>query len=89
MSDVCKALEANLKDYMVAHLSHLSLLTSRTHGYLPRRSTLTTLLVTEELFTKWLDEGSAVDLIYLDYSKAVHSIKHRLLLADLHCNKQG
>ncbi len=71
-------LEAILKEKMLAHLSHL--LTSRQHGFLPRRSTLTNLLVAEELITKWLDEGSAVDLIYLDFSKAFDSVNHRLLL---------
>ncbi len=34
----------------------------------------------EELITKWLDEGSAVDLIYPDFSKAFDSVNHRLLL---------
>ncbi len=34
-----------------------------TAWFLPRRSTLTNLLVAEELITNWIDEGSAVDLI--------------------------
>ncbi len=34
----------------------------------------------EEFITKWLEEGSAVDLIYLDFSKAFDSVNHRLLL---------
>ncbi len=51
--------------------------------FLPRRSTLTNLLVAEELITKWLDEGSAVDLIYIDSSKAFDSVNHRLLLVTL------
>ncbi len=37
----------------------------------------------EELIIKWLDEGSAVDLIYLDFSKVFDSVNHRLLLAKL------
>ncbi len=67
-SVVSKVLEAILKKKMLAHLSQFSLFTSRQHGFLPRRSTLTNLLVAEELIAKWLDEGSAVDLIYLDFS---------------------
>ncbi len=76
-------LEAILKEKMLAHLSQFSFLTSRQHGFLPRGSTLTNLLVAEELITKWFDEGSAVDLIYLNFSNAFDSVNHRLLLAKL------
>ncbi len=68
---------------MLAHLSQFSLLKSRQYGFLPRRSTLTNLLVAEELITKWLDEGSAVDLIYLGYYKTFDLVNHRLLLDKL------
>ncbi len=68
---------------MIAYLSRFSLLTSRQHGFLPRRSTLTNLLVTEALITKWLDKGDAVGLIYLDFPKVVDSVNHRLLLDKL------
>ncbi len=68
---------------MLAYLSQFSLLTSRQHGFLPRRSILTNHLVAEELITKWLDDGSAVESIYLDFSKALASVNHRLLLDKL------
>ncbi len=37
----------------------------------------------EELITKWLDKMSAADLINLDFSKALGSVSHRLLLGKL------
>ncbi len=44
-----------------------SILIEKMLAHLSRCSTLNTLLVAEELITKWLDEGSAVDLIFLSY----------------------
>ncbi len=76
-------LEDILKKKMLGHLSQFPVLTSRQHAFLPRRSTLTDLLVAEELITKWFDERSAVDLIYIDSSKAFDSVNHRLLLVKL------
>ncbi len=37
----------------------------------------------EELVTTMSDEGSAVYLIYLEFFKSFHLVKHRLLLAKL------
>ncbi len=79
-SVICKVLEAILNDKLLAHLSQFSLWASRQHGFLPQCSTLTNLLVAEDLITKWLDEGSAVELIYQDFFNAFDSVNHRLLL---------
>ncbi len=56
-----------------------SLLTSRHHGFISETQSLTNLLVTEELVTKWLDEDSAVNLIYLGFSNAFDSADRWLL----------
>ncbi len=84
-SVVCKIREMILKEKLLAHLSQLSLLTTKQHGFLPRRSTLTNLLSAEETVTRWLDEGDTVDIVYLDFAKSFDSVNHRLLLTKLKC----
>ncbi len=82
---VCKILEAILKEKLLSHSSQLSLLTTRQHGFLPRRSTLANLLSAEETVNRWLDEGDTVDIVCLDFAKAFDSVNHRLLLINLKC----
>ncbi len=53
------------------------------HGFLPRRSFLSNLILQEERVTRLLDEGHTVDLVYLDFAKAFDSVNHRFLLAKL------
>ncbi len=47
---------------------------------MPRRSCLTNLIVAEELITGMPDQSEPVDVVYLDISKAVDSVCHRLLV---------
>ncbi len=84
-SVVCKILETILKEKLLSHLSQLSLLTTRQHVFLPRRSTVTNLLSVEEKVTRWFDEGDTVNIVYLGFAKAFDSVNHRLLLTQLKC----
>ncbi len=70
-SVVCKTLETILEEKLMSYLSQLSLLTTRQHGFLRRRSTAANLLSDE------------VDIICLNFAKAFDSVNHRLLLANL------
>ena len=54
-----------------------------------RRSTLTNLLVTLECWTSILEEGSGLDVIYLDYKKAFDTVPHQKLLQKLKALKLG
>ena len=48
-----------------------------------KRSCLTNLLETFEEWTKALDEGYGIDVIYLDYRKAFDSVPHKRLIEKL------
>ncbi len=84
-SVVCKILETILKENLLSHLYQILLLTTRQHGFFPRRSTITNLLSAEEAVIRWLDEGDTVDIVYLGFVKAFDSVNHRLLLIKLKC----
>ena len=52
-------------DFLVKH----KLINTSQHGFLKARSCLTNLLCFFEEITKWVDDGSPVDVIYLDFQK--------------------
>ena len=41
------------------------------------------MLTAFELWTKWIDEGFGVDIVYLDYRKAFDSVDHVKLIEKL------
>ena len=66
-SVICKLLERLIKDHLVDFLVKNKLINPSQHGFLKARSCLTNMLCFLEDVTKWLDEGSPVDIIYLDF----------------------
>ena len=60
-SVICKLLERLIKDHMVDFLVRHKLLNSSQHGF---HSCLTNMLCFLEEITKWINEGSPVDIIY-------------------------
>ena len=70
----------NLMDFLVRY----KLLNSSQHGCLKARSCLTNMLFFGgEEISKWLDERSAVDIIYLDFQKPFDKVPHQRLLLKL------
>ena len=59
------------------------------HGFLKARSRLTNMLCFFEEITKWVDEGSPVDVIHLDFQKTFNKVPHQRLILKLKPHGMG
>ena len=79
---ICKLLERLVIDHMVDFLAWHKLLNPSQHGFLKAS-------FMEEI-TKWIDEGSPVNIIYLDFQKAFDKVpQQRLLKLKAHIIRDG
>ena len=88
-SVICKLLETINRDHMIDFLVKHKLINPSQHGFLKARSCLTNLLCFFEEITKWVDEGSPVDVIYLDFQKAFDKVPHQRLILKLKSHGMG
>ena len=88
-SVTCKVLETIIRDHMMDFLIKHKLINPSQHGFLNARSCLTNLLCFFEEITKWVDGGSPVDVIYLDFQKAFDKVPHQRLILKLKSHGMG
>ena len=88
-SVICKVLETIIRDHMMDFLIKHKLINPSQHGFLKARSCLTNLLCFFEEITKWVDEGSLVDVIYLDFQKAFDKVPHQRPIRKLKSHGMG
>ncbi|CAM4615326.1 unnamed protein product, partial [Caretta caretta] len=82
-SIVCKVLEQILKEKAVKDIEVNSNWDKIQHGCIKDKSCQHNLISFFEKITDFVDKGNAVDLIYLDFSKASDTIPHGKLLIKL------
>jgi hypothetical protein len=82
-SIICKLMESTVRDRLVEHMERNHLFSKKQHGFVPRKNCMTNLLVCMEIWTKILDDGDAIDVIYTDLSIAFDSVPHQRLLKKL------
>ena len=82
-SVICKLLERLIQDHLVNFLVKHTLINPSQHGLLKGRSCLTNMLCFLEDVTKWVDEGSPVDIVYLDLKTSFDKVPHQRLLLKL------
>ena len=82
-SPVVRLFESIVKDEIYDHLNLHHLLCTDQHGFVPGRSCITQMLIAMDYWTKGLEQGIPIDVVYLDFSKAFDSVPHTRLLIKL------
>ena len=65
---------------MVEFLVKHKLINTYQHGFIKARSCLNNLLCFLAEITKWEDDGSPVNVVYLDFQKAFDKVSHQRLI---------
>ena len=76
-------MESIIKDNIQEHLQNNNVIPLEQHGFTPGRSCSTQLLLAINEWTKALDDGYSVDVLYFDFQKAFDSVPHNRLISKL------
>uniref|UniRef100_A0A803TIT8 Reverse transcriptase domain-containing protein n=1 Tax=Anolis carolinensis TaxID=28377 RepID=A0A803TIT8_ANOCA len=79
MSIPGKILEKIIKEVVCKHLETNAVIANSQHGFTKNKSCQTNLISFFDRVTSWVDTGNAVDVAYLDFSKAFDKVPHDLL----------
>lgn len=75
-----KLLEQVIKQHVCQHLDENAVINQSQHGFVTNKSCQTNLNSFYDRITKWVDQGNAVDVVYLDFSKAFDKVSHSILI---------
>jgi len=78
-----RAFEKIVKTQLVQYFEENELFNDSQHGFRQSRSCLSQLLNFYDEILKQMEDGSQVDVLYIDYEKCFDKIDHRILLAKL------
>ncbi|KAK4811280.1 hypothetical protein QYF61_023332 [Mycteria americana] len=78
-----KLMEQVILSAITRHVQDTQVIRPSQHGFRKGRSCLTNLISFYDKVTRLVDEGKAVDVVYLDFSKAFDMVSHSILLKTL------
>jgi hypothetical protein len=82
-SILCKTLERLIKSTLQCHFEEMNMISPAQHGFRTHHSCITNLLLAREKWTKAVDKGARLDVIFIDFSKAFDKVPHQRLLEKL------
>ena len=79
----CNIMEAAVRETIFTHLKRNSLLSTRQFGFLGGRSTILQLLTFIDKCVDAISRGDVMDLVYLDFQKAIDTVPHKRIMVKL------
>ena len=77
-----KMMQQLILEVIIKQVEEEKVIRSSQHGFTKGKSCLTNLIASYDGMTGWVGEGRAVDVVYLDFSKAFDTVSHNILLRE-------
>ena len=78
-----KVMEQLILEAIIKQVEEKKVIRSSQHGFTKGKSCLTNLIAFYDGMAGWVDEGRAVDVVYINFSKAFDTVSHNILLGKL------